>query len=335
LNDCNQAKAWLPILAYGLPMRAVVLDGDELRLEERPDPEPTGGEVLVAAPYAAVNPADLAQRAGHYPAPPGAPADIPGLEVTGRVVACGDAALTRAVGDRVFGLVGGGGLADRVVVHERHVVPVPERLEDEEATAVPEAFLTAHDAIVTQAGLAAGDVLLVNGANGGVGTSAVQIGRLAGARVFASARREEARRRLAELGAEAVSPDETRERVTGAGGADVLLELVGGPNIPADIELLALKGRIVSVGTSAGADAALSLRALMARRGRIFGTHLRGRNLEEKAAAVQAFGHHLLPALADGRLRGIVDRVFPVEEVEEAFAYMAQPGKFGKVLLRF
>jgi NADPH2:quinone reductase len=316
-------------------MRAIVLHGHELRLEERPDPEPGSGEVLVAAPYAAVNPADLAQRAGHYPAPPGSPQDIPGLEVTGTVVACGDAVLARSVGDRVFGLVGGGGLADRVVVHERHVVAVPEQLNDEEAAAVPEAFLTAHDAIVAQAGLAAGDVLLVNGANGGVGTAAVQIGLLVGARVFAAARSDEARRRLAELGAEAVSPDETPERVTAAGGADVVLELVGAPNIPADIELLALKGRIVSVGTTAGADAALSLRALMGRRGRIFGTHLRGRSLEEKALAVQAFGHHVAPALADGRLHGIVDRVFPVEEVEEAFAHMTQPGKFGKVLLKF
>lgn len=316
-------------------MRAIVLHGQQLRLEERADPEPGSGEVLVAAPYAAVNPADLAQRAGHYPAPPGAPPDIPGLEVTGRVVACGDAVLGRSVGDRVFGLIGGGGLADRVVVHERHVVAVPERMDDEEATAVPEAFLTAHDAIVSQAGLAAGDVLLVNGANGGVGLAGVQIGLLVGARVFATARSEESRRRLAELGAEAIAPDEMHDRVTAAGGANVVLELVGGPNIPADIELLALKGRIVSVGTSAGADAALSLRALMGRRGRIFGTHLRGRNLEEKAAAVQAFGHHLLPALADGRLRGFVDRVFPVEEAEDAFAHLTKPGKFGKVLVRF
>jgi NADPH:quinone reductase len=316
-------------------MRAVVLHGDEVGLDERPDPKPGTGEVLVEAPYAAVNPADLAQRAGHYPAPPGAPQDIPGLEVTGRIVACGESVLGRSVGEHVFGLVGGGGLADRVVVHERHVVPVPERMDDEEATAVPEAFLTAHDAMVTQAGLASGDVLLVNGANGGVGLAGVQIGRLIGARVFATARSDEARSRVAELGAEAVAPDEARERVTAAGGADVVLELVGAPNIATDIELLALKGRIVSVGTSAGADAALSLRALMGRRGRILGTHLRGRNLEEKAAAVQAFGHHLLPALADGRLRGFVDRVFPAEQVEEAFAYMTRPGKFGKVLLKF
>jgi len=211
-------------------MRAIVLHGEELRLEERPDPVPGSNELVVAQPYAAVNPADLAQRAGRYPAPPGAPQDVPGMEVCGAVVALGDAVLGWQVGDRVFGLVGGGGLADRVAVHERHVVRMPERLDDREAAAVPEAFLTAHDAIVTQAGLGAGDVLLVNGANGGVGIAAVQVGRLVGARVIASARSEEARGRLAELGAEAVAPDDAHEGVREAGGADVILELVGAPN---------------------------------------------------------------------------------------------------------
>lgn len=316
-------------------MRAIVLYGEELRLEERPDPVPGSHEVLVAAPYAALNPADLAQRAGRYPAPPGAPQDVPGLEVTGRVVACGDAVLGLKVGDRVFGLVGGGGLADRVAVHERHVVVVPDRLDDEEATAVPEAFLTAHDAIVTQADLGLGDVLLVNGASGGVGTAAVQIGKLAGAHVIGTVRSDDARRRLAELGAEAVAPDDAAERVRAAGGADVIIELIGAGNLAGNLDVLSTKGRIVIVGTGAGADAELSLRALMGRRGRILGTMLRARPLEEKAAAVQAFGHALLPALADGRARGIVDRVFPAEQVNEAFDYMTQPGKFGKVLLKF
>src|SRR4051812_21960958 len=284
-------------------MRAVVLHGDELRLEERPDLVPGSNEVVVAQPYAALNPADLAQRAGRYPAPPGAPQDVPGLEVCGSVVALGDEVLGRQLGDRVFGLVGGGGLADRVVVHERHVVGVPERLDDQEAAATPEAFLTAHDAIVSQCGLGSGDVLLVNGANGGVGIAAVQIGRLVGARVIASVRSEGARGRLEELGAMVVSPDEAAERVRDVGGADVILELIGGPNVPGNLDALAMKGRVVIVGTGAGADAPLSLRALMGRRARILGTHLRARPLEEKAAAVQAFSHQIVPAIADGRLR--------------------------------
>jgi len=316
-------------------VRAIVLHGEELRLEERPDPEPGSSDVVVAAPYAAINPADLAQRAGRYPAPPGAPKDVPGLEVCGRIVACGSAVLDWKVGDRVFGLVGGGGLADRVVVHERHVVAVPERLDDLEAAAVPEAFLTAHDAIVTQAGLASGDILLVNGASGGVGTSAVQIGRYVGAHVIASARSPEARARLSELGADAYAPDEVEERVRAAGGANVIIELVGAPNLALDLAVIASKGRLVIVGTGGGEAAEVSLRAVMGKRARIFGTMLRARPLEEKAAAVLAFGHHVVPGLADGRLHGIVDRVFPAEQVDEAFAYVAQPGKFGKILLEF
>ncbi len=316
-------------------MRAIVFVGENLRLEERPDPVPGGSEVVVAAEFAGINPADLAQRAGRYPAPPGAPQDVPGLEVAGRVVACGEQVRDWQVGDRVFGLVGGGGLADRVVVHERHVVAVPERLDEQEAAAVPEAFVTAHDAVVSQAGLRVGDVLLVNGASGGVGTAAVQIGILSGAHVFAAARSDDARGRLAELGAEAMGPDEAFRLVRSEGGADVVLELVGAPNLEADLEALATKGRIVIVGTGAGDEAPLSLRALMSRRARILGTVLRARPLEEKAAAVQAFGHDLLPFLADGRARGVVDRVFPAEQAAEAFDYMAQPGKFGKVLLEF
>src|SRR3954452_8594929 len=205
-------------------MRAIVLHGEELRLEERPDLVPGSNEVVVAQPYAALNPADLAQRAGRYPAPPGAPQDVPGLEVCGRIVAVGDAVLGPQVGDRVFGIVGGGGLADRVVVHERHVVGVPERLDDEEAAAVPEAFLTAHDAIVTQAGLRSGDVLLVNGASGGGGTAAVQsggvggpgaveIGGLNGAHVLAAARSADVRSRLSALGADAMGQEEAFQLV--------------------------------------------------------------------------------------------------------------------------
>jgi NADPH:quinone reductase len=320
-------------------MRAVVFAGvggrEVMSLEERPDPVPLGNEVLVAATYAGVNTADLAQRAGSYPAPPGAPQDVPGLEVAGTVVACGDAVREWKVGDRVFGLVGGGGLADRVIVHERHATAVPSRLDDRDAAAVPEAFITAHDAIVAQAGLGLGDVLLVNGANGGVGTAAVQVGVAAGARVFANARSEARRAKLAELGAEPVGPEDVVERVRAAGGADVILELVGAPLLETDLQVLATKGRIAIVGTGAGAEVEFSLGRLMGKRGRIFGTVLRARPLEEKAAAVQAFAHEVVPFLADGRARAIVDSVFPAEQAADAFDHMQQSGKFGKVLLSF
>jgi len=318
-------------------VRAIVYTGtggpEVMRLEERPDPVPGTGELLVAARFAGVNTADLAQRAGNYPPPPGAPQDVPGLEVAGVVAATGPGVRDFAEGDRVFGLVGGGGLADRVVVHERHVARVPDRLGDEEAAAVPEAFITAHDAIVTQAGLELGDVLLVTGANGGVGSAGVQIGVVAGARVLASAR--SAHDGLAELGAEPVAPAGAVERAQALGGADVVLELVGAPNLDGDLDALAQTGRIVIVGTTAGTDANLSLRKLMGKRARILGTVLRARPLEQKAQAVQAFAHEIVPHLADGRMRAIVDRVFPVAEAAEAFEHMAASGKFGKVLLAF
>jgi len=304
-----------------------------MRLEERPDPVPGSDEVLVAARFAALNTADLAQRAGNYPAPPGAPQDVPGLEVAGVVSAAGANVRAFAEGDRVFGLVGGGGLADRVLAHERHLVRVPDALSDEEAAAVPEAFITAHDAMVSQAGLGLGDVLLVNGANGGVGSAAVQIGVTAGARVVASAR--SAHDRLAELGAEAVPLEEAFARVRAEGGADVILELVGAPNLPADLDALAARGRIVVVGTGAGVDASLSLRALMGKRARILGTVLRARPLEQKALAVQAFGDEVIPHLAAGRMRAIVHRIFPVEDASAAFDAMAGSGKFGKIVLAF
>ena len=318
-------------------MRAIVYTGaggrEVMRLEERPDPVPGSEEMLVAARFAGVNPADLAQRAGAYPAPPGAPQDVPGMEVAGTVVAKGAAVRDFAVGDRVFGLVGGGGLADRVLVHRRHATHVPERLSDEEAAAIPEAFITSHDAIVTRGRLGLGGVLLVNGANGGVGSAGVQIGVVAGARVFASAR--SAHEQLAGLGAEPVSPDDAFAAVQAAGGADVVLELVGAPNLDRNLDALATKGRIVVVGTGAGTDADLSLRKLMGRRAAIHGTMLRARPLEEKAAAVQAFAREVVPHLASGRMRAIVDRVFPAEEAADAFDYMASSGKFGKVLLVF
>lgn len=297
-----------------------------MSVDERPDPVPMSSEVLVRATHAGLNPADLVQRAGHYPAPPGSPADIPGLEVAGTVIACGEGVTSWRAGDRVFGLVGGGGLADTVVVHERHVARIPDNLTDREAAAVPEAFITAHDAVFTRAGLALGETLLVNGASGGVGTAAVQLAVAAGARVLANARSHH--EALAELGAEPCLLSEAR-------GADVVLELIGAANIPASLEALALRGRIIVVGTGAGADAEVSLRALMGKRASLMGTVLRARAMEDKAAAVQAFGRSVVPHLAAGRMRPVIDRVFPVAEAAAALDHLAAPGKLGKVLLEF
>ena len=295
-----------------------------MAVDERPDPVPQSSEVLVRATHAALNPADVAQRAGNYPAPPGSPADIPGLEVAGTVIACGEAVTAWRAGDRVFGLVGGGGLSDTVAVHERHVARIPDDLTDREAAAVPEAFITAHDAVFTRAGLALGETLLVNGASGGVGTAAVQLGVAAGARVLANTRSH--REALTDMGAEPCVLSEAR-------GVDVVLELVGAANLTGSLEALAVRGRIIVVGTGAGADAELSLRALMGRRASVMGTVLRARPMEEKAAAVQAFARSVVPHLAAGRVRPVIDRVFPVAEAAAAFEHLSAPGKLGKVLL--
>jgi len=295
-----------------------------MSVDERPDPVPMSSEVLIRATHAGLNPADLVQRAGHYPAPPGSPADIPGLEVAGTVIACGEAVTSWRAGDRVFGLVGGGGLSDTVAVHERHVTRIPDNLTDREAAAVPEAFITAHDAVFTRAGLALGETLLVNGASGGVGTAAVQLGVAAGAHVLANSRSH--REALAELGAEPCLLSE-------AHGVDVVLELVGAANIPGSLEALAVRGRIIVVGTGAGADAEVSLRAVMGKRASLMGTVLRARSVEDKAVAVQAFAHSVVPHLAAGRLRPVIDRVFPVAEAAAALDHLAAPGKLGKVLL--
>jgi NADPH:quinone reductase-like Zn-dependent oxidoreductase len=313
-------------------MRALVFTGaggaEVMRLEERPDPVPAGAEVLVAATHAGINPADALQRAGHYPAPPGSPADVPGLEVAGTVIGCGPGVTRWQEGDRVFGIVGGGGLADRVVVHERCVAAIPDRLDDPAAAAVPEVFITAHDAVMGQAGLRMGETLLVNGAGGGVGTAAVQLGLAMGARVLVTARSQTPRARLAQMGAVPVELGEVD-------GVDVVCELVGAPNMDANLDALAIGGRIIVVGTGAGATFEMSLRKLMARRGRLLGTGLRVRPLEQKAAAVQAFNREVVPLLETGAVRPIVDRVFPAEEAESAFDALAAPGKFGKLLLRF
>jgi putative PIG3 family NAD(P)H quinone oxidoreductase len=323
-------------------MRCVVFTGaggpEVIELAERPDPEPGSEDVVVRVRFAGLNPADAQQRKGRYPAPPGSPADVPGLEVAGTVERCGPAARDWQPGDRVFGLVGGGGLADRVVVHERCVTRVPDALDEPAAAAVPEAFVTAHDAVFSQAGLRPGETLLVHGASGGVGSAAVQLGVAGGSRVLAAVRSQEALAFVEGLGAEAVPDDGFAEAVaerTGGRGADVILELVGAPHFPANLDALAARGRIAVVGVGAGQEIALPLLRLMQKRASIRGTVLRSRPLEEKALAIRAFEREVVPNLAAGRLRAEIDSTFPAEQAVEAFARLEGPGKRGKVLLDF
>ena len=289
--------------------------------------------MLIAPVFAGLNPADVLQREGRHPVPVGSPADVPGLEVAGTIVALGEAVSTHELGDRVFGLVGGGGLAQRVIAHEREVVPVPDALADAEAAAVPEAFVTAFDALCSQAGLGAGDTLLINGAGGGVGTAAAQLGSALGARVIASVRSQSVRPRVAALGVEALAPDEAFARVLELGGADVILELVGAPHMAGNLEALAPLGRIVIVAAKPGDEATIALRDLMSRRGRLLGTTLRTRPAEQKGALMQAFSKRVVPLLERSVVSPIVDRVFALDDAVEALDAVRQPGKFGKLLL--
>jgi putative PIG3 family NAD(P)H quinone oxidoreductase len=312
------------------PMRAATIRDEQLLVLEHPDPEPGGGEVLVEVRAAGLNGADMHQLKGRYPAPPGAPRDIPGLELAGEVKAVGPGALRFAPGDRVMAIVAGGGQAELAVVHERVLMPVPENLTWDEAGGVPEVFTTAHDALFTQAGLEPGERLLVHGGAGGVGTAAVQLGHAAGARVTATVRNPELRDAVASLGAETIAPEGFADH----GPFDVILELVGAPNLAENLQALATGGRIAVIGIGAGAKAELNLGFLLAKRLRIQGSTLRPRPLEEKALTARALERSVLPALADGTLKVPVAASYPLDRVADAYARFTAGGKLGKIIVR-
>jgi NADPH2:quinone reductase len=308
-----------------------------LAVVERPLPEPSRGEVRVRVRATAVNRADLLQRMGAYPAPPDSPADVPGLELAGEVDAVGPDVHRLAVGERVFGLVGGGGYAEAVVTHERALARIPERLSFEEAAAIPEAFVTAHDAIVGQAGLSGGECLLVHAVGSGVGTAAVQLGRALGAFVIGTARTADKLERARPLGLDAgVVPEGGRfaDAVRELAEPAVVLELVGGGYVTEDLRCLRPLGRIVLVGLLAGARHELDLGLVLTRRARIFGTVLRSRPLEEKLAAMRAFEDRVVPLFARGKLAPVIDTVMPLEDAARAHERMASNEGFGKIVLR-
>jgi len=311
-------------------MRAVTIREQEILVEERPDPVPGAGEVLVRVRAAGLNGADMMQRRGLYPAPPGSPADIPGLELAGEVAALGPGAERFAIGDRVMAIVGGGGQAELCVVHERQLMPVPAGLQWPAAGGLPEVFTTAHDALFTQAQLRPGEHLLVHGGAGGVGTAAIQLARAAGARVCATVRRPELREPVAALGARALDPED----FAGHGPFDVVLELVGAPNLTANLGALATGGRIVVIGVAAGAKSELNLLALMGKRARLHGSTLRARPLEEKALAARLVEREVLPLFADGGpLTVPVAETFPLADAAAAYERFAAGGKLGKLVL--
>ncbi len=324
-------------------MRAVLITepgGPEvLKLQEIPEPVPGPDDVLVDVKATALNRADLVQRRGRYPAPPGIRADVPGLEMAGVVRALGERVTEVKVGDRVLGLLGGGGYAERVVTHARMVAPIPANLSFVEAASLPEVFLTAFDALFNQCGLKLGETALVHAVGSGVGTAAVQLAKSVGANTFGTAGSADKLQKARALGLDvgvnyreqefrAVVQERTRGR-----GVDVILDLVGGPYWEANLASLATLGRIVLVGTMGGGKVETNLGALMGKRLRVFGTVLRARPIEEKIALTQQFAAQVLPLLASGAIKPVVDSVFPLERAAEAHAYMESNANFGKIVL--
>lgn len=325
-------------------MKAVVVTrpgGPEvLEIREVADPVYGPEDLLVRVRASALNRADLLQRRGLYPSPPGAPADVPGLEFAGEVEACGIRVRSFRPGDRVMGLLGGGGYAERVSLHERLCLPVPPSMPLEAAAAIPEAFLTAYDALFALGAARPGEVVLLHAAASGVGTAAAQMAAVVGARVIGLSRSQEKRARLQDLGLDTVldpAPPGVAERILRAAGGDgvhLAIDFVGAKTLALNLEVLAERGRLVQVGTLSGGSAELDLSLLMRKRLTLIGTVLRARPVEEKIALVQAFGRQMLPLIAAGKLKPCVDRVFPLADVQSAHAFMEGNENFGKIVLR-
>lgn len=326
-------------------MKAVVITGtggpEALEVREVPTPEARGDQVRVRVRACGLNRADLMQARGHYPAPAGVPADIPGLEFAGEIDALGpDVVGPLKVGDRVFGIVGGGGQAEYVVSHERMVVPIPANLDFEQAAAVPEVFLTAHDALETQGGARGGERVLVHAVGSGVGSAAVQLAHALGCTVLGTSRTPAKLEQARELGLD-VAIDPTREdfaeaarRATGGRGVDLVIDFLGAPALESNIAALATRGRLVLVGLLGGGSGSIDLRVLLRKRISLVGTTLRARPLEEKIAVTQRFAARVVPWLERGLVRPVVDRVFALDDVRAAQARLESNLGFGKVILR-
>ncbi|MEY4582453.1 MAG: hypothetical protein RL701_7156 [Pseudomonadota bacterium] len=303
--------------------------------------EPGRSEVLVRVAAAGLNRADTLQRRGFYPAPAGAPADVPGLEYAGYVERVGEGVRDFAPGDAVMGIVAGGAMSTHLVVHERECIRVPHGMPIEEAAAIPEVFLTAYDALFEQAQLRMSELLLVHAVGSGVGTAALQLGLSAGAQVVGTSRTQNKLARCRALGlsegllVEGNSFTESFAARSIGRGADVIIDLVGAAYLAQNLQALAPRGRCVIVGLLGGATAELPLGLLVGKRAQLFGTVLRSRSLEEKALLAQRFSQHALPLFALGKLKPIVDCVLPMSEVRTAHTRMEQNDTFGKIVLRW
>ncbi len=325
-------------------MKAVVFEGkggpEIIAVKELPDPAPSRGEVLVRVRAAALNRADLLQRRGLYPPPPGYRGDVPGMELAGEVAALGEGVTRWKVGDRVMAITAGEAQAELCAVHERTLLPIPERLSFAEAGALPEAGITAHDALFTLGGLRPGMTVLVHAVGSGVATVALQIARAAGATVIGTSRTAAKLERARALGldhgirVEGEPPRfaEAVRKIAGE-GVPLVLEFVGAPYLGEDLAALAPQGRVVVIGTMGGVKAQLDLGLLLRTRATVVGTVLRPRPLEEKIAATRAFGRDVLPLVAAGKVKPVVDAVLPLARAREAHERMERNETFGKLVL--
>jgi NADPH2:quinone reductase len=316
------------------------IEGLEVREVETPA-RPTADRVRIRVRAAGLNRADVLQRMGRYPAPPGYPQDIPGLEFAGEVDEVGEEVRTWKRGQRVFGITAGGAQAEYIVVPENHLAEVPANLDWAEAAAVPEVFITAHDALFTRANLRPGETMLVHAAGSGVGTAAIQLTRTAGARAFGTSRTADKLERAKEYGlsgavvvtAEAQVFVDSVAEWTGGRGVNVIIDLVGAKYLEGNLKALAARGRLVLVGSVAGTQAMLDFSTVMRKRLAIVGTVLRARSTEEKATATRLFVEQVVPLLADGTIKPVIDRVYKIEEIREAHARIESNESFGKIVL--
>ena len=326
-------------------MRAAVITAsggpEVLRIEQRPIPVPGAGEVLIRVHGSAMNRADVLQRQGRYPPPAGAPVDVPGMELAGVIAARGPQAARWEVGARVFGLVGGGAHADYAVVHEDTLCAIPAALDWDGAAAVPEAFITASDAL-DQSQAAAADVVLIHAVASGVGLAAVQLVRARGGVALGTSRSAAKMSRARDLGMADGFDASTgldalaqwvREHTAGR-GANVALDLVGGPYLRPTLDALAPGGRVMLIGTVAGAEATIPLGTVLRKRLTIRGTVLRSRTLDERAHDARAFASRVVPRLAAGTVRPVIDRVFALDQIVEAHRVLESNATAGKVVLR-
>ena len=315
---------------------------ENLEYREVPDPQkPSGSEILVRVRASGLNRADLLQRRGHYPPPAGYSPNIPGLEFAGEIEAAGEKVSELKIGDRVFGITAGVAHAEKLLVDASLASKIPDDLNFVEAAAIPEVFITAHDAIYTQAGLKKGETLLVHAVGSGVGLAGLQLGKAFAAKVIGTSRKADKLERCKVLGLdEAIIADHANfsERVlevTGGKGVDVILDLVGGAYFGENLKCIALKGRLMLVGLTAGSKAEIDLGAALRKRAKIIGTVLRARSTEEKGEAVRRFADEVVPLLADKTIVPNVDRVFPAADVRSAHEYLESNESFGKVILEF